>query len=442
MSHRPKKTASAAQGPHFWAAVGAGNARRLQALLSQIGETAFGRLAAQRAENGETALMLAAAPDHALWAQANGSESADALRTLPDGRCAIDILLPFSDPLALCAGKDALAHALDNRNESAVRSLIPVSNLDLKAPDGHGDSPGVLARALRGDSYEIAALVIAALAPERLGEADQNGDTPLMLSAGSGLDTLPLLLKHNDVRARNHSGETAFMFAAARGDTESLKALAPLSDFSARDHEGRDALMHAAENGAYHSIEFLLSSPFFDPQALKARDARGFTALMLTARGDFCWCVSQLLPGSDPAVADANGDCAFSMALLNEDGHAAADEMAQFVNPDSTAPDGRTFLRMAIDARAWTTANALFPRASDASVEDAFRGLSAALLGEASAARAEAFFLARALQLASAAQSGRHGGSPHASCHAENGNGLVDSEQAGPTRPNARSPRL
>ncbi|MCB1135357.1 MAG: ankyrin repeat domain-containing protein, partial [Chlamydiia bacterium] len=98
---------------------------------------------------------------------------------------------------------------------------------------------------------------------------DSDGNTPLILAAGSPRDdawiTVRSLLEAGAaVNHTNNKGETAQIVAARQGDVHRLRQLlrAERVDRGARDQDGKDAVMHAVLAGHAPAVAYLLDQNF------------------------------------------------------------------------------------------------------------------------------------------------------------------------------------
>jgi len=173
---------------------------------------------------------------------------------LDDGRAVSQMVAAGVDPNALDArGRNALAIAIKEDSDKAVKSLLAAPTLALNARSKSGETPLMLA-AIKGRLDWVQAMVkrgaainqegwtplhYACSGPDNgvaawlisqgaeINARSPNGSTPLMLAAGYGaLDLTPVLLKAGaDVSLRNQQGMTAADFARKADRERVLKQL-------------------------------------------------------------------------------------------------------------------------------------------------------------------------------------------------------------------------
>ncbi|ALT77201.1 ankyrin repeat domain-containing protein [Paucibacter sp. KCTC 42545] len=173
---------------------------------------------------------------------------------LDDGRAISQMVAAGVDPNALDArGRNALAIAIKEDSDKAVKSLLAAPTLALNARSKNGETPLMLA-AIKGRLDWVQAMVkrgapinqegwtplhYACSGPDNgvaawlisqgaeINARSPNGSTPLMLAAGYGaLDLTPVLLKAGaDVSLRNQQGMNAADFARKADRERVLKQL-------------------------------------------------------------------------------------------------------------------------------------------------------------------------------------------------------------------------
>lgn len=173
---------------------------------------------------------------------------------LDDGRAVSQMVAAGVDPNALDArGRNALAIAIKEDSDKAVKSLLAAPTLALNARSKSGETPLMLA-AIKGRLDWVQAMVkrgasinqegwtplhYACSGPDNgvaawlisqgaeINARSPNGSTPLMLAAGYGaLDLTPVLLKAGaDVSLRNQQGMNAADFARKADRERILKQL-------------------------------------------------------------------------------------------------------------------------------------------------------------------------------------------------------------------------
>lgn len=173
---------------------------------------------------------------------------------LDDGRAVSQMVAAGIDPNALDSrGRSALAIAIKEDSDKAVKSLLAAPNLVLNARSKNGETPLMLA-AIKGRLDWVQAMVkrgapinqegwtplhYACSGPDNgvaawlisqgaeINARSPNGSTPLMLAAGYGaLDLTPVLLKAGaDVSLRNQQGMNAADFARKADRDRVLKQL-------------------------------------------------------------------------------------------------------------------------------------------------------------------------------------------------------------------------
>ncbi|KWX13726.1 Kinase/ NEK / Serine/threonine protein kinase [Giardia duodenalis assemblage B] len=146
--------------------------------------------------------------------------------------------------------------------------------------------------------------------------ADAHGTTDLMIAAMQG--SIPLIERYIGTQSgmRNHSGMTALMLAAERGQEGAILPLlategcmhASLSD----GHKGKTALMFAATNNHLGTVCRLLEAE------AGQQDEDGNTALMLAAKHQFTDVVEKLVHYEGRQV-NARGETALMMAAAAGD---------------------------------------------------------------------------------------------------------------------------
>ena len=121
-----------------------------------------------------------------------------------------------------------------------------------------------------------------------------------------------------DIEARNASGETALMHAAARGDVGLLKVL--IARRAQVNQVGWTALHYAAGNGQLAAIELLLEHGAY----IDAPSPNGTTPLMLAARQERATAAKFLIDqGADPTPRNEAGlDAADYFARNSDTRHA------------------------------------------------------------------------------------------------------------------------
>jgi TonB family protein len=113
-------------------------------------------------------------------------------------------------------------------------------------------------------------------------QADGDGITPLMRAARDGeVWKIRDLVQSGDINAKDRYGWTALIYAAEKGDLESLSTLLSHSaDPNVKDESGNTALMYAAEEGRLDQVNAMLRS---SPDINAAND-EGLTALNFALR--------------------------------------------------------------------------------------------------------------------------------------------------------------
>lgn len=151
----------------------------------------------------------------------------------------------------------------------------------------------------------------------------RSGTSPVAAAAYAGRDmVVRMLLAHGaDGRKADDTGKPPVVYAAAAGQLGILKQLlAPDTDVNARYANDLTLLMWASgpdetvpEPQALEVVSYLLDAG----AKIDDRDARGRTALMISAEGNHPGIVKALLArGADPALADKAGKHAADLTVL------------------------------------------------------------------------------------------------------------------------------
>src|SRR5258708_839613 len=126
--------------------------------------------------------------------------------------------------LAAASGDLRLVEAVENRDQTAVRSLLK-QHVDVNAAEPDGAT--ALAWASHWDDLETAELLIRAGA--NVNAANEYGVTPLSLACTNGSAAMVerLLKAAADPNAAKWRGETALMTCARTGNVDAVKSLLP-----------------------------------------------------------------------------------------------------------------------------------------------------------------------------------------------------------------------
>jgi len=240
---------------------------------------------------------------------------------------------------------DTPLHHAARRNLAETLDFLLSKGAALDAQNSAGESP--LHVAAMADSAEAARRLMAIGAPAAA--RNSMGDTALHSAVLWGArKTLPVLVAAGaDLNARNSAGETPLHKAMVKKDRESLKYLLERgADVDAQDNRGLSPLAAAVRSGALDIAKDLLAAgakpgirdlggriPLYS--AVDAADVE-MTKLLVGA-------------GSDILARDGEGASPFSLALRR--GPALLSALLTAQNARRSDPDGRTLVRLAVDAR-------------------------------------------------------------------------------------------
>jgi ankyrin repeat protein len=176
------------------------------------------------------------------------------------------------------------------------------------------------------------------------------GDTPLHSAIlWAARKSLPVLvLAGADANAHDFAGETPLHQAVRKRDRESLKyLLAKGADPDARDNRGTAALALAVKSGSYDIERDILGAE----AEIDARDQAGRTALMeAVSQGDADSSRILVAAGADIMARDAEGDSPLGVAIKSSP--SILQYLLTQATVNSSDPDGKTPLRIIVEARA------------------------------------------------------------------------------------------
>lgn len=216
------------------------------------------------------------------------------------------------NPNALTAKNESmLMYAAENGYADGVRFLLE-QGADMWQAEADG-------RTVIGTAVKNAAKhpEIATLLEERLKDINEpgyNGETLLMLYAGSGFeaDFARVAEKGGDIFKIDNAGKTLLMYAAEGGNTKIINYLLNKgANIAAKDNAGRTALMYAAESGRDAAARLLAE------KGVKTGDAdyEGKTVLMYVAEKGSPETAARLIDGGESfAAADNEGRTALMYA--------------------------------------------------------------------------------------------------------------------------------
>lgn len=218
------------------------------------------------------------------------------------------------NPNALTAKNESiLMYAAENGYVDGVRFLLE-QGADMWQAEADG-------RTVIGTAVKNAAKhpEVVALLEERhkdINEPGYNGETLLMLYAGSGRDAdfARVAEKGGDIFKVDNAGKTLLMYAAEGGNTKIIDYLLNKgANIAAKDNAGRTALMYAAGSGRDAAARLI-----DDGISFAAADNEGRTALMYAAgSGNVPMAEMLLEKGDDVDKTDVKGRTALAYAAKN-----------------------------------------------------------------------------------------------------------------------------
>lgn len=218
------------------------------------------------------------------------------------------------NPNALTAKNESiLMYAAENGYVDGVRFLLE-QGADMWQAEADG-------RTVIGTAVKNAAKhpEVVALLEERhkdINEPGYNGETLLMLYAGSGRDAdfARVAEKGGDIFKVDNAGKTLLMYAAEGGNTKIIDYLLNKgANIAAKDNAGRTALMYAAGSGRDAAARLI-----DDGISFAAADNEGRTALMYAAgSGNVPMAEMLLEKGDDVDKTDVRGRTALAYAAKN-----------------------------------------------------------------------------------------------------------------------------
>ena len=209
------------------------------------------------------------------------------------------------NPNALTAKNESmLMYAAENGYVDGVRFLLE-QGADMWQAEADG-------RTVIGTAVKNAAKhpEVVALLEERLKDINEpgyNGETLLMLYAGSGRDAdfARAAEKGGDIFKVDNAGKTLLMYAAEGGNTKIIDYLLNKgANIAAKDNAGRTALMYAAGSGNVPLAEMLLEKG----DDVDKTDVKGRTALAYAAKNGNAEIIRLIRDyGADIYLADKDG---------------------------------------------------------------------------------------------------------------------------------------
>ena len=252
------------------------------------------------------------------------------------------------NPNALTAKNESiLMYAAENGYVDGVRFLLE-QGADMWQAEADG-------RTVIGTAVKNAAKhpEVVALLEERLKDINEpgyNGETLLMLYAGSGRDAdfARVAEKGGDIFKVDNAGKTLLMYAAEGGNTKIVDYLLNKgANIAAKDNAGRTALMYAAGSGNVPMAEMLLEKG----DDVDKTDVRGRTALAYAAKNGNAEIIRLIRDyGADIYLADKDGKQPVVYAI--EQGNAEAFDLLTdgfMLFGSAVGRNGKTVLMYAIE---------------------------------------------------------------------------------------------
>ncbi|HUF72504.1 MAG TPA: ankyrin repeat domain-containing protein [Gammaproteobacteria bacterium] len=282
----------------------------------------MGRIACAAAFGIAISALTATAAEPTLLEAAEAGSSADVLTRLADG----------ADPnVEDASGTTPIMYAAHYGDFLLVDALIE-AGADVTAQNALGTS-AITEAAIIGHAQILSALVAAGADPNF---ENPEGETPIMAVARTGnVDAAKVLVEAGaDINAREDwGGQSAIMWAAARGNHEMVRFLAA----------------NGAELDTRGVVRQWPRKVITEPRP-KDMNKGGFTALLYAAREGCIECARALIEaGADPDVHDPERVTPLSMALLNLHYDFAAYMIEAGADVDKWDLFGRTPLYMAAD---------------------------------------------------------------------------------------------
>ena len=252
------------------------------------------------------------------------------------------------NPNALTAKNESiLMYAAANGYVDGVRFLLE-QGADMWQAEADG-------RTVIGTAVKNAAKhpEVVALLEERhkdINEPGYNGETLLMLYAGSGRDAdfARVAEKGGDIFKVDNAGKTLLMYAAEGGNTKIIDYLLNKgANIAAKDNAGRTALMYAAGSGNVPMAEMLLEKG----DDVDKTDVKGRTALAYAAKNGNAEIIRLIRDyGADIYLADKDGKQPVVYAI--EQGNAEAFDLLTdgfMLFGSAVGRNGKTVLMYAIE---------------------------------------------------------------------------------------------
>ena len=294
-------------------------------------------------ESGNTALMLAA--------KAGGFNSVKYLTE----RMSVSSLIQTNNK-----GQTALMIAASNNSSehtSCLKCLVE-AGADLNVQNTRGRGYTALMYASESGNVESVKFPTERMSVSTLNQANDHGQTALMLAASHCDDNNAVILKHlleagADVNVQCRRGYTALMYATELGKVESVKILTErisVSTLNQMNDEGQTALMLAVEDENYiprYRADIILENLVEAGADVNIQCKRGYTALMRAA-SRYVFRNSHLLylitARADLNVADTQTGWTALMWAIKEGNHCAVNlllekgALVNIVTPDLKTP--------------------------------------------------------------------------------------------------------